>query len=119
MKKKIFKETLHGRLGEKSDMHDSDIEEDVLQERRRVTVQRHDVTLDDTTSRSDVLEIVGLTKTFNSLTRRTEVVAVNDVTLGIHRGEVCICRRGFRKCLRISGVYFYIRKFLGTTVGWF
>ncbi len=80
----------------------SDIEDDVLLERRRVTEQRRgvtredvteqrrDVTHEDETSSSDVLEIVGLTKTFNSLARRTKVVAVDDVTLGIHRGEVIV-----------------------------
>ena len=68
--------------------NESEIEEDVLLERRRVTVgQRRDVTLDGD-QKSNVLEIVGLTKTFNSLARRTKVVAVDDVTLGIHRGEV-------------------------------
>ncbi len=68
----------------------SHIEDDVLLERRRVTEQRRDVTHEDETSSSDVLEIVGLTKTFNSLARRTKVVAVDDVTLGIHRGEVFV-----------------------------
>ena len=76
------------RLQAMSDMNESEIEEDVLLERRRVTVgQRRDVTLDGD-QKSNVLEIVGLTKTFNSLARRTKVVAVDDVTLGIHRGEV-------------------------------
>jgi hypothetical protein len=36
----------------------------------------------------DVLEIVGLTKIFSSVSSQKKIVAVDDVTLGIHRGEV-------------------------------
>ncbi len=40
----------------------------------------------------DVLEIVGLTKIFSSVSSQKKIVAVDDVTLGIHRGEVRILK---------------------------
>jgi hypothetical protein len=36
----------------------------------------------------DVLEIFGLTKIFSKVSSQKKIVAVDDVTLGIHRGEV-------------------------------
>jgi hypothetical protein len=63
----------------------SDIEEDVLTERNRV---RNKVGK----SEVDVLEIVGLTKIFSSVSSQKKIVAVDDVTLGIHRGEVRILK---------------------------
>ena len=51
---------------------------DVAAERRRVAENDAD----------DVLKIDALTKVFASFSRRQKVVAVDGVTLGIHRGEV-------------------------------
>jgi hypothetical protein len=43
-------------------------------------------------SEVDVLEIVGLTKIFSKVSSQKKIVAVDDVTLGIHRGEVRILK---------------------------
>ena len=57
-----------------------DDDDDVAAEKRRVA---ESTSVDD-----DVLTIDALTKVFGSFPRRQKVVAVDGVTLGIHRGEV-------------------------------
>ena len=84
----------------------SEIEEDVLFEQNRVRnkVGKNKVGengVDE--NRDDILEIVGLTKIFNSISGRKKIIAVHDVTLGIHRGEVKQLEQILEQIVRTNG----------------